>query len=206
MAKVKWIKVEVQDPRERKIKAQPYAVTKLPVTRTTSKLFLEMPNDEEIKKRIVAVIKEEAPITEWLLIKRVINSFGIQKAGVHIRTKMFDVLDNMKLKIEEEYDQQIYWRSSQVPQNYRIYRTFTNDDESHRDVTNVPIIEISNAIAETLEENERMDYESLVRETACKLGYTRLGKNVTQAMKRGVQMACERYPIKKDGSNYCYLR
>ncbi len=206
MTSVKWIKLDTKNIGDRPIQKEVYHVTKLPITRMESNRFLEMPNENEIAERILKVIDEEAPITEWLLIKRVINSFGIQKAGVHIRTKMFDVLDNMNLKKIEEYDMPIYWRTSQIPANYKSYRVFSNDEESHRDITNVPICEIANAVADTLKENKQMDYESLVRESANKLGYTRLGKNVIVAMKRAVQQACEKYPVKKEGSIYRYLR
>ena len=134
--KVKWIDAGMP---EIIIKEELYEVTDLPLTRIDSSSFLKDRNENEIKKRIKRIIEQEAPITEWLLIKRLINSFGIQKAGTHIRKKMFDILDDMELNKNEEYDKTIYWKDSQRPTRYKRYRLPGGNEESARDVNNVPL-------------------------------------------------------------------
>lgn len=197
--KVKWI--DVGEP-EINIREEIYKVTSLPITQMDANSFLKDGNEKEIMKRIEAVIDCEAPITEWLLIKRVINSFGIMKAGIHVRKKMFNILDNMNLNSSEEYDQKIYWRSSQRPKRYKAYRLPNKSEEAARDVTNIPVTEISNVVYQVLIEEENLDYKELMRLSALRLGYTRMGTNVKLNMKRAITMAEERYPIEKKGNIY----
>ncbi len=198
--KVKWIDIGKPDII---IKEEVYEVTSLDFTRVNVNDFLKEGNEEEIISRIRKVIDTEAPITEWLLIKRVINSFNIQKAGIHIRKKMFDILDQIDLNINEEYDMTIYWKDTQRIARYKTYRVPGYNEESIRDVTNVPIIEISNVVYKVLQEEGNLIFDDLARLTALKLGYTRMGSNVKKATKRGIEMALERYPIEKSGNFYC---
>ena len=74
-----------------------YAISDLPFTSVSSDELLSGELNAEIEKRIKAVIRDEAPIHEWLLIKRVINSFDLYKAGSRIKTHMDAILKEMKL-------------------------------------------------------------------------------------------------------------
>ena len=189
-----------------RVKEEVYQATNLSCTRVRSSDFLKNQDTREIVNRIERVIEQEAPIDEWLLIKRVINSFGIQKAGVHVRKKMFEILDQMALNVEEEFDNAIYWKDRQKPRKYRSYRVFGRDDESKRDVTHVPIREMANAVYAMIKENPGLDEESLARITAAKMGYTRMGSNVTQSLNRAIKMAVETYHIdKRNGHFYAGL-
>lgn len=202
---MKWI--DVKEPtKKRNVKKAVYEVAQLPQTEIDSNQFLKAENTKEIKKRILQVIEVEAPITEWLLIKRVINSFGIWKAGTNIRTKMFSILDTMHLNDMEDYDMHIYWRNDQIPKKYYTFRLFGDEEEACRDIINVPTIEISNAIYFILNEEGPMDYETLTRTTAAMLGYTRMGSNVVSQMKRGVKQAVKRFHLDEYGGTYSIMQ
>ncbi|MBR2066730.1 MAG: DUF3320 domain-containing protein [Solobacterium sp.] len=197
--KVKWI--DMGAPKF-SVKAKEYKVTDLPYTKVEASAFVRDENEKEIRKRIEKVIETEAPISEWLLIKRVINSFGIMKAGIHVRNKMFKILDNMELKTSDDYDKQIYWRNDQREARYKTYR-IAKQEEAIRDITQVPTCEIASAVyAICQEKNESYSYDELARLTAQLLGYTRMGSNVKLAMKRGIAYAVSEYPLQKNGSNY----
>ena len=197
--KVNWIDIGKIDIV---IKEKTYEVTKLPITKVDSNSFLKEGNEKEIEARILDVIEIEAPITEWLLIKRVINSFGVYKAGIHVRKKMFDILDGMDLKSTEEYDNKIYWKESIRPSRYKTFRVPGRSEESARDITNIAVSELSNCVYQVLVEEGELEYEELARLTALRLGYTRMGSNVRLGMKRAIEMAVDRYPIKKQGNIY----
>ena len=51
-------------------------------------------------------------------------------------------------------------------------------------------------------EGETLDYAALARKTALKLGYTRMGSNVTEGMKRGIACALKTKRIRKSGDTY----
>lgn len=65
---------------------------------------------------------------------------------------------------------------------YRV----SGDGDHRRDVRDVPAQEIANAIYTVLYEQVSMGQDDLLRETANKLGYTRLGNNVLSALAMGI--------------------
>lgn len=180
---------------------QVYSAADLPFTQCDSLDFVSGDYDREIAKRIVKVIREEAPITEWLLIKRVINSFGIYKAGSKIKAHMEKLLMNMRLNDTRDKTGTVYWKEKQKPSSYNVYRVFGAYDETVRDVQYVPDAEIANAAASVLEE-ENLTYEDLARKTAFLLGYTRMGTNVTAGMKRGIECAVKMKKIRQQSCEY----
>ncbi len=163
-----------------------YTAADLPSTAVDSGRFTELVSVPEVKARIKTVIREEGPITEWLLIKRVINSFQVYKAGGKIRPFMEEILRGMKLKISEDETGTVYWNSSQNPKTWNKVRTFGKYEETCRDVTLVPTVEIANAF-EYILQREAMDQDELIRTTAAFLGYTRMGSNVRAGMERGLK-------------------
>lgn len=178
-----------------------YEAADLPFTEVSSADFLSGSSTAEIRKRIKAVINTEAPVTEWLLIKRVINSFGIYKAGSQIRPEMEAVISSMKLNCTQDGTGRVYWKPKQNPEAYSEYRIGGKYDVTCRDVQYICDIEIANAAASVLEE-EALDYAALAKKTALKLGYTRMGSNVTEGMKRGIACALKTKRIRRSGDTY----
>ncbi|MBE6128125.1 MAG: DUF3320 domain-containing protein [Erysipelotrichaceae bacterium] len=172
-----------------------YAAADLPSTKVDSQKFTELVSIPEVKERIKAVIITEAPITEWLLIKRVINSFQVYKAGGRIRPFMEEILKNMKLKTTEDETGTVYWKSSQNPKTWNKVRTFGKYEETCRDVTLVPTVEIANAL-EFILQRDALDHDDLIRTTAAFLGYTRMGSNVRAGMERGLKYAIKNKKIR----------
>ena len=84
-----------------------------------------------------------------------------------------------------------YWRDDQDPDSYSTFRT-SGEGECKRDVRDVPVQETANAVHIVLLEQISMTRDDLIRETARKLGYTRLGGNVTAAMEAGLRTAEEK--------------
>lgn len=176
-----------------------YPAADLPFLSVTSDELLSGDYDDEIRSRVYKVIRTEAPITQWLLIKRVINSFDLYKAGSRIRVYMEDILGKMKLNDTRDRTGTVYWQEKQKPAEYNIYRLFGAYDLTCRDVQYIPDAEIANAAA-SVAEAEILAYEDLARKTAVLLGYTRMGSNVTAGMKRGIDYALKTKRLKiKDG-------
>jgi hypothetical protein len=178
-----------------------YSAADLPYTAVTSEEFLDGSLTAEIKKRIKAVIQEEAPVCEWLLIKRVINSFGIYKAGARIKPEMEAILSMMKLNVQTDKTGRVYWKSTQSPEKYSGFRLFGDYDLTCRDVQYVPDAEIANAAAYICA-GKTLSYDDLARQTAALLGYTRMGSNVVQGMKRGIAYAVKTKRISSKSGQY----
>ncbi len=154
----------------------------------TAEEFTEPKHLKDIQKRITTVINAEAPISESLLIKRVVQSCGISRAGSRIQNHMSDILIKMSLKSDEASHMRFYWREDQDPNTYLGFRV-SADGENRRDVREVAVQETANALYTVLYEQISMGQDDLLRETAKKLGYTRLGGNVLSVLEEGIRYA-----------------
>ena len=180
-----------------------YEAADLPVTKIDSQNFTELVSIPDVKKRVKAVISTEAPITEWLLIKRVINSFQVYKSGSKIRPFMTQVLKDMKLKVTVDETGNVYWSAKTNPKNYNKVRVFGSYEETCRDVTQVPTVEIANALQYVLRD-EAMEEDVMIRTAAQLLGCTRIGANVREGMQRGLRLALKEKKIRR-GKGVCSL-
>lgn len=167
-----------------------YQAASIPAKSLSADAFVESGNEPDIKNMIEVVIKAEAPISLSMLTKRVVQSCGIARAGSRIQNHMSAILQKMHWKTTIQGDVVFYWDKDQNPDGYSGFRA-SGDGENRRDVRDVPVQEIANAIYTVLYEQVSMEQEDLLREAAKKLGYTRLGGNVLSALAAGIQYAQE---------------
>lgn len=165
-----------------------YASALLPVKPITADEFVDPRRERSIKRAVETIIAQEAPLSLPMLTKRVVQSCGIVRAGTRIQEHLNAVLQKMSLRTAAQDGVVFYWKKEQNPEAYVGFRVNGNGD-SRRDVRDVPVQEIANAIYAVLYEQISMGEEDLLRETANKLGYTRLGNNVLSALELGIQYA-----------------
>jgi hypothetical protein len=132
----------------------------------------------------------EAPICEGLLVRRVLQSFGISRAGSRIQLRNEELIRLMNLKTITHGDQKVYWKDSQVPDAYTEYR-ITGEAERKREAKDVPVQEAANAVCAVLELQIGLPRENLIRETAKLMGYSRLGNIVITTISDGIDYAIE---------------
>lgn len=175
--------------RMAQLKAAPvYTAATLPVKFLSADGFIEPWNERDIQSKIELVIAAEAPISLSMLTKRVVQSYGIARAGSRIQGHLNTILRKMHPMTTIQEDVVFYWNKDQNPDAYVGFRV-SGDEENRRDVRDVPVQEVANAIYTVLYEQGSMGQEDLLRETAKKLGYTRLGGNVLSALVLGIQHA-----------------
>ena len=75
-----------------------------------------------------------------------------------------------------------------MPEEYLLFRV-SGEGDSRRDIRDVPVQETANAMYMVLFEQISMSREDLLRETAAKLGYTRLGTNVVALLTQTIGYA-----------------
>ncbi len=168
--------------------APTYVSMVFPAAVLSPEAFLEPRYEKTIRQRIEQVIKAEAPVSASLLTKRVVQSFGIARAGSRLQAHMAGLLGKMALNTTTDQEQTFYWRKNQEPEAWPGFRV-NGTDEDHRDVRELPIQEVSNAICTVLYEQISMPREDLLREAAKQLGYTRLGGNVLATLGKGLEYA-----------------
>ena len=165
-----------------------YKAASLPEKIILAEDFVDYRYEKGICTKILQVLNVEAPVSESSLIKRVVQSYGIARAGSRIQSHMDKILSRLALKTTQQESTAIYWLPEQNPGAYNGYRV-SGEGESHRDVRDVPVQEVANAVYVVLYEQFSMEQEDLLRETARKLGYTRLGGNVLAALNAGINYA-----------------
>ncbi len=168
--------------------APTYAAASVQMKLLSADEFVEPWNVRDIQSRITLVINKEAPISLPMLTKRVVQSYGITRAGSRIQGHMDAIMKKMKLQTTIQDDTVFCWSKEQGPDSYVGFRV-SGEGENRREIKDVPVQEVANAIYIVLYEQVSMGQEDLLRETANKLGYTRLGGNVLSALTLGVKYA-----------------
>ena len=92
-----------------------------------------------------------------------------------------------------------YWKADQVPDEYSIYRT-EDSSGGKRAMDEVSSFEITNAIKEVIEEQISLTKKDLIRETAKKFGYPRLGAIIESTISFAIDSAKERKIISEDST------
>ena len=165
-----------------------YQMAEVPVQSLSADLFLEPRYRRDIENKIQMVLAVEAPVSASVLTKRVVQSYGIARVGSRIQAHMDTIVKKMGLKATKQSGSVFYWREEQNPEAYLGFR-ISAEGEYRRDVRDVPVQEIANAIYAVLYEQISMGLDDLLREAARKLGYTRMGGNVITAVTDGLRYA-----------------
>jgi DNA polymerase III psi subunit len=159
----------------------------------------------ESRERIRKIVEAEAPISIDLLIKRLINSFGISKAGSRIRPVAVRYIEALKVKTIDEENGIFCWRSDQDPMDYFEYRMAGMEKETKRDITDISCVELANAVMAVLSEGKGLNDEELIRASANRMGYIRLGTNVRKKFREAIDYAVKTNRISRQnqvGSYY----
>lgn len=170
-------------------KYETYKICNLPLTVISfSDEFFESRWENKIQNQIRQVIQTEAPICQNLLSKRILTAWGITRLGVRLNDYLNSLYAQMSLKFTRQNGTFVYWRDDQMPEIYKTFR-IPGDDENKRNAEDLPKEEIAAAIVEILKNQISLPAEDLIKETARLFGYARLGGNVEQAMRMGIEFA-----------------
>lgn len=166
-----------------------YKICNLPITSiAVSDDFFDFRRENKIQNQIRQVIQIEAPICQNLLSKRILTAWGITRLGVRLNDYLTSLYSQMCLKFTRQAGTLVYWRDDQMPEIYKTFRV-PMEDEYKRNAEDLPKEEIAAAIVEILKNQISLPAEDLIKETARLFGYARLGGNVEQAMKMGIEFA-----------------
>jgi hypothetical protein len=170
----------------------------------TPEEFMLPKYDKEIKSKISAVLKKEAPICEDLLIRRVVQSFGITRAGTKMHGKIVNLINELDVRFTLYDFEKIYWHESTEPESYCIFRT-SGTEENRRDAEFVPVQEAANAVCRVLSEQVSLAQEDLIRESAKIMGYTRSGSVLTALFANAIEFAYQAGKITKGANEHWIL-
>ncbi len=175
-----------------------YAPTELTAEPMSSEAFLQTTNNYGIMLKITEVLSFEAPVSESVLMRRVVQSYGITRITARLQSKLKLILSSMGLTTTTQNDETFYWDMHQRPDLYPYYR-ISGADENKRDVKDVPVQEAANAICQVLLDQFSLSEEDLVREAARLMGYSRTTANVISVFSQAIQYAAEQERIQMSG-------
>ena len=176
--------------------AKEYNTGNLPIRFADSAMFSQGYYTESVVEDIRTILEAEAPISRRLLIKRLINNYGISRNGVRINTYLTEVFEDMGL-VSSGTDDIFYWKDKDQLENYSSYRL-----ASERVALDIAPEEVAQAIIQVLKEQFAIDEEGLISETARLFGYASVRDNVNASMKRGIGYAVRENLIILDVNRY----
>ena len=161
--------------------------------------------DAKIRKSFGNIISIEAPISRKALYRKVLAAWNVSRLGPKVESRLDSILMSLEPKVTMDGSNVFYWRSDQIPDEYSVYRT---DDYlgAKRSMDEISSYEIVNAIKEVLEEQIGLLRKDLIRETAKKFGYTRLGAVIENTIDYAIDRAKERGIVSEDSNGKFILK
>ncbi len=174
----------------------PYQKADLPVRILDPALVPTGIYDAALKDLVLSVVEAEAPITERLLVRRVLSLCSIPRTTARLRTCLHKICVVSQIPCRQEGEETVYWRMGQDPEGYREYRTPGDD---RREIEEIPGAEIRAALCRTLFDLAGADRDSLIRDAARALGYPRMGEKLKKAFGDSLLACMEEGRIRFDG-------
>lgn len=154
-----------------------------------------------IQSLAVLILSAEAPISRNALVHKLIGAWGITRSGDRTDKVLADVFRMIDKRITIDENNAFFWLGKQNPDTYDIYRP-ADIQGNRRELTEIPSEEIISAMTEVLSEQIGLSRADLIRETAKKFGYTRLGTVMTSTVEFAVDKAVSGGKIKNNGDRY----
>lgn len=154
--------------------------------------FYQVSSDAQIRKVIMDIIKNEAPISKKLLTKKVVAAWNITRLGSRVENRLTGILQDLRhgsnIKKTNVGDMSYYWRTDQNPEDYIEYRV-ANEEKDKRNMEDIPPYEIANAMREIISSQISLSKNDMIRETAKVFGFSRIGAVMEAACVMGIDEA-----------------
>lgn len=167
--------------------------------------FCSTKNNKVIIEQIEKILHVEAPISRNLLCKRIISAWGISRMGSRLERRFEELFSIMKLTKTKSNDLTFYWDKEQVPSQFKLFRV-PSDDTNRRNIEDICVEEISNAIKYTLESQISLLKSDLIRETYKLFGFSRGSASIEKSIMEGVDSAVENDFVYVDGNDRVILK
>ena len=135
------------------------------------------PYDERYAKMIKRILKVEQPATESYLCKRLAKILGFGHAGANVQRAVSFALSGLyqdPLSTEGVYS---FWIDQASAMNFSGYRS-----PSPRSITEIPAVEIANAVREVVEEEFSLPKDKIPTLAARKLGFSSAGAKINEVI------------------------
>ena len=170
----------ITDSVERDKARQPYreyTTATAPVDKDTFNPF-----EAKVTQTIKHILNVEQPATESYMAKRLAKVLGFGHAGANIQRAVAFALPQL-YQDPMTIGAPAYWLNEESAKDYRGYRS-----PSPRTITEIPAIEIANAIREVIDEEFSLPKDKMPSLTARKLGFASSGAKICEAVNAVIQL------------------
>lgn len=175
-------------------KKQYYAAASLSYSPLSSSVeYGKGQNRRLAESRMEKVIECEAPIEVNELFRKVLESFGVKRAGIDVKNRNNEILKGIKCQKTLFQGHEYVWREEDVPREHCGFRV-----GGLRDIDGFAPEELVAAMRYTLKDKRRgVEGAELIRTTSRDLGYKRTGGKIEETLRAALDLAC------KDGAIVC---
>lgn len=187
-----WLFSSAPSPKREQAALPIYEPTRLTQRDTSVKDVYASSADDRLIKTLTKIVEQEAPIAEDLAMRRLAEGFGVTRATQRFRER-FDAVVALALSTDSiKCDAGVLWQPTQDPASYGTFRAAGEDEDTQRDLEDIPLVEQVNACAHVLRQQFGLPREDLIREAGRLLGITRATARVVEQLDQAVQALIDR--------------
>lgn len=163
-----------------------YRVFEKDLSQITIDNFYDRQTKKLIKEAISEIVQVEGPISQPALIRTLINSTGLGRAGKNISEHLDKLVATADVKITRQSGVRFLWNHGSNPADYHTFRF-----QEQRNTEDICKYELKNAVCCLLQENGPMTKEEITKAMVSLLGYSRSSHRIEECAADAIKAARE---------------
>lgn len=170
-----------------------YRVFEKDLSQITIDNFYDRQTKKLIKEAISEIVQVEGPISQPALIRTLINSTGLGRAGKNISEHLDKLVTTADVKITRQSGVRFLWNHGSNPADYHTFRF-----REQRNTEDICKYELKNAVCCLLQENGPMTKEEITKAMVNLLGYSRSSHRIEECAADAIKAARELKAIEQN--------
>lgn len=170
-----------------------YRVFEKDLSQITIDNFYDRQTKRLIKEAISEIVQVEGPISQPALIRTLINSTGLGRAGKNISEHLDKLVATADVKITRQSGVRFLWNHGSNPADYHTFRF-----REQRNTEDICKYELKNAVCCLLQENGPMTKEEITKAMVNLLGYSRSSHRIEECAADAIKAARELKAIEQN--------
>ena len=178
-----------------------YRVFEKDLSQITIDNFYDRQTKKLIKEAISEIVQVEGPISQPALIRTLINSTGLGRAGKNISEHLDKLVATADVKITRQSGVRFLWNHGSNPADYHTFRF-----REQRNTEDICKYELKNAVCCLLQENGPMTKEEITKAMVNLLGYSRSSHRIEECAADAIKAARELRAIEQNEQKQFVVR
>ena len=178
-----------------------YRVFEKNLSQITIDNFYDRQTKKLIKEAISEIVQVEGPISQPALIRTLINSTGLGRAGKNISEHLDKLVTTADVKITRQSGVRFLWNHGSDPADYHTFRF-----REQRSTEDICKYELKNAVCCLLQENGPMTKEEITKAMVNLLGYSRSSHRIEECAADAIKAARELKAIEQNERKQFVMR